>query len=726
MGLTPLQSNLRMQSGNRHLLYRYVLLAILVLLLVGLVVISYYKQHRFKQLNDAVMELTDVRGEVEQIDNAIQNMYAAENHFRLFTLTYDKEHLNQYIAALNNAAAELDSLENRDRREGNLKGLLADKTRKTGVYISVRSMMDSLMTINKEWDSTREWTIPQPATASLFRQQVKVDSITSRTETQPAKRKKLFGRIADAISNKERKDTATSSQVVKTVISADNSAEAEQYNRQQLKKINEYYNEAFRRISEGHARLNRREYEMVISNDRLLKTLLSNLNLLKDEEVNVAHQKQLALRDNIGLKLNDLNSDTLYILLFIAGLSIAILILLWYNYRTGVYLNSARHHADRFSKLKSDFVASMSHEIRTPLSSVIGFSEQLGKTRLDGEQSEYVDAINISANMLLSVVNNVLDFSKLEENKLTLELKPFSPGKILDGITKGLSVKAAEKGILLQTRYDFSKETLVNGDVFRLKQILFNLAGNAIKFTSKGGVTIDASLRPEKEKLLLDVTVTDTGIGIEKKYLPFIFEEFTQAASNNAKAEGTGLGLTIVKRIIDLHGGTVQVNSTPGKGSSFRFSIPYKPAAPQTAPVAGKTAPAAVMPKVSQVLLADDNTLNRRLLELILKKIKVDFRSAADGREALTLLEQHDFDIILTDIQMPVMDGLALARHIRRLADPKKASLPILAITGNVVKEDLDSYMAAGMNGYILKPFREKDVLEKITLFRGKEANTTA
>lgn len=721
MDLTPLQSNLHMQSGNRHLFYRYVLLAILVLLLVSLVVISYYKQQRFEQLNDAVIELTDVRGEVEQIDHAIQNMYAAENYFRLFTLTYQNEHLNEYVAALQGVAQELDSLEGRDRKEGNLKGLLADKTRKTRVYISVRSMMDSLLKISKEWDTTKQLVLAQPVTAGTFRQKIRIDSIISRNETPAPKRKKLFGRLADAISNKPQKRDTAGRQIVKTTISADNSPEAERYNQQQLRKINEYYNDAFRRISQGHARLNKKEYEMVLSNDRLLKTLLSNLNLLKQEEVDAAHRQQLALRDNISVKLEDLNSDTLYILLFIGGLSIAILVLLWYNYRTGVYLNSARHHAVRFSKLKSDFVASMSHEIRTPLSSVIGFSEQLGKTRLDGEQSEYVDAINLSANMLLSVVNNVLDFSKLEENKLTLENKPFAPAKVLEDTTKGLSIKAAEKGIQLQANCSFTKEVMVTGDAFRLRQILFNLVGNAIKFTNKGGVTINATLRPEQGRMLLDVAVTDTGIGIEKKHLPHIFEEFTQAASNSAKAEGTGLGLTIVKRIIDLHGGTVQVNSTLGKGSTFRFSIPYLPAEEQRIVITSKPQPIAV-PKVSQVLLADDNTLNRRLLELILKKIKVDFRSASNGQEALELLGQHDFDIILTDIQMPVMDGLALARHIRQLNDPKKAGLPILAITGNVVKEDLDTYMAAGMNGYILKPFREQDVLEKITSFRGKEA----
>lgn len=716
---------MRTPPGNRRLLYRYILLAVLILLLISIVLIGYYKQQRFRQLHAAVTELTDVRSQVEQIDHAIQNMYAAENNFRLFTLTYQHEHLVNYITALRGITERLDSVEAQNRREGNLKGLLVDKAYKTGIYLEVRSMMDSLLALNTGWDTSQRAEVFRAPAIPVAREKVRVDSIISRTSVVPVKRKKLFGRLADAISNKSAKtDTVASRQIVKTSVSLDTSGDGLQYSQQQLQKIHDYYNQAFRQISQGHAQLNRKEYDMVVSNDRLLKTLLGNLQLLKQEEMEAARQRQLALRNDIGVKLNELNTETLYIILLIAGLGLTILTLLWRNYRTGVSLNSARHQAMRFSKLKSDFVASMSHEIRTPLSSVIGFSEQLGKTRLNTEQSEYVGAINLSANMLLSVVNNVLDFSKLEENKLTLESAPFSPGKVIDDIARGLHIKATEKGIGLQAACNFPKEVTVNGDAFRLKQILFNLVGNAIKFTNRGEVTITASLRQIQDKMQLEVTVTDTGVGIDKKHLSHIFEEFTQAGAGKARAEGTGLGLTIVKKIIDLHGGEIQVTSTPGKGSAFRFSIPYKPSDAQMVLITKRPQePAAViMPRVSHVLLADDNTLNRRLLELILKKLKVNYLSAENGKEALKLLEEHDFDIVLTDIQMPVMDGLTLTHQIRLLKDPKKASLPILAITGNVVKEDLDRYMAAGMNGYILKPFREQDVLEKITSFSAKES----
>lgn len=720
-------SHVRAQSGNRRLFFRYLVLALLVVALVSIVIFGYYKQQRIRQLHASVEALANTRSQVDLIDDAIQHMYAAENQFRFFTLTYRNEYFSQYIGSLNAVAADIDSLQARRRRQGNLKGLLEDKEHKAGVFLQVRLMMDSMLAVNQEWDTTLERTLLQPPNSKLFKPQVKTDTLREGKilVTSAPKKKRLLGRLADAIKNKKGGDTIVeqNEQIVKTSINSDHSFKNAE---QELSRIQAYYDKAFRQISQGHANLNEKELEMMLSNDRLLKTMLTGLSTLKDEENEAARLKQLAMKDDISILLNDLDTDTFSVLLLILALTVFILYMLWRSYRSGVRLNKARNHAVQFSKLKSDFVASMSHEIRTPLSSVIGFSEQLGKTRLDLDQEEMVDAINLSANMLLSVVNNVLDFSKLEEDKLKLEKVAFAPGKLIEDISKGLSIQASKKGIELHTHYHFPKEKMVNGDAFRLKQILFNLAGNAIKFTQKGSVTIDASFKTEAGRFILDVAIIDTGIGIEKKYLPRIFEEFTQAESikdSTVHAEGTGLGLTIVKRIIDLHGGTLTVDSTPGKGSTFRFKIPYKPVDAQMVLITAKAnIPSTALPKISHVLVVDDNVLNRRLLEMILQKINVSYLTASNGKEALELLEVNDFDIVLTDIQMPEMDGLTLARIIRRHNDPHKAGLPILAITGNVLKEDLDTYMAAGINSYILKPFKEKEVLEKIRMFREKES----
>ncbi|WP_159442216.1 response regulator [Chitinophaga niabensis] len=699
---------MKRREGQR-LAYGYILLAFLVILLVSVVLFGFFKQQRIKQLNSSVHELAHTEVNMERIEHAVQTMYEAENYFRLFTLTYQNIHFARYSKALAIVAADLDTLENKE-----LKGMLRDKENKSSIFLKVKAATDSLLNMNQDWDTTKEREIFEPVTSAHFKQYIQVDTVYPNA-VNTGKKRKLFGRVADAITNKKRNEPgpAAAPTVVRTTITAD--PKSTRYNRQQLENIHAYYSHLFKNIAAGNANLNKKELEMINANDQLLKTLLADLQIFKQERLKAAHQLKTALKDDISILLSKLNWETRFGALLIVLLAIAILVLIWFSYRNGLQLDHARNKAIRFSKLKSDFVASMSHEIRTPLGSVIGFSEQLGKTNLNQEQEEILDAINLSANMLLSVVNNVLDFSKLEEKKLTLEYSTFSPKKVIEDIAKGMYIQAYRKNLKLHTQCSFSENMLVEGDEFRLKQILFNLTGNAIKFTSEGSVTIKANLQPQAGKQVLSVAITDTGTGIDRKHIRHIFDEFTQVSSaqdSHAREDGSGLGLTIVKSIVDLHSGKLDVDSVPGQGSTFSFTIPYMPAAvvDQT-PALPADHP---LPKMMHVLVVDDNNMNRRVLEMILLKINTTFHSATNGIEALHLMEQHDFDMVFTDIQMPEMDGLTLARNIRQLKDRDKAGLPIIAITGNAVKEDLDRYLDAGINSYILKPFREKEILETL------------
>lgn len=687
---------MKRREGQR-LAYGYILLAILVILLVSIVLFGFFKQQRIKQLNSSVNELAHTEANMERIDHAVFTMYEAENHFRFFTLTYQNIHFARYSKALAALTADLDTLQNNE-----LKNMLQDKAHKSSIFLKVKAATDSLLNMNQKWDTTKEREIFGPVANVQFKQDIQIDTLSSNV-----KKRKLFGRVADAISNKKSNTAPT---VIKTTTTTD-----PRYNKQQLENIHAYYNNLFKNIISGHSNLNRKELEMITSNDQLLKSLLADLQLLKHERQEASLQTRAALNNDIGIQLSKLNRETSFGLLLILLLAIAILVLIWFSYRNGLQLDRARNKAIRFSKLKSDFVASMSHEIRTPLGSVIGFSEQLGKTNLNQEQEEILDAINLSANMLLSVVNNVLDFSKLEEKKLTLEFSPFSPKKVIEDIAKGMYIQAYRKNIKLHTQCDFAKESMVEGDEFRLKQILFNLVGNAIKFTSEGSVSIKANLKAQADKQVLSVAITDTGAGIDRRHIRHIFDEFTQVSSahdSHAREDGSGLGLTIVKSIVELHGGKLDVDSVPGQGSTFSFTIPYMPAA--TVDPTPALPPDHPLPKMMHVLVVDDNNMNRRVLEMILLKINTTFHSATNGIEALHLVEEHDFDMVFTDIQMPEMDGLTLARNIRQLKDRDKAGLPIIAITGNAVKEDLDRYLDAGINSYILKPFREKEILEML------------
>jgi CheY-like chemotaxis protein len=281
-------------------------------------------------------------------------------------------------------------------------------------------------------------------------------------------------------------------------------------------------------------------------------------------------------------------------------------------------------------------------------------------------------------------------------------------------------VQAGKKNITLSYQLDFSKDLCFNGDYFRLKQVVMNLVGNAIKFTTHGDVAVTAFLTEGKAgQQILNVHVKDTGLGIDKDHLPLIFDEFSQVASAQKTANygGTGLGLAICKKIIELQGGSIGVTSKVGKGSIFSFKLPLEIAAENACAkqeVFIKTFDPQQIVAGRHVLIAEDNKLNVLLVSTILKKWKISFDVANDGREALQLFEDNQYDIVLTDIEMPEMGGIELAQVIRSNGDQMKGDVPILALTANVLKEDRDKYFSIGMNGVVLKPFSEKNLIDSV------------
>ncbi|MGX5818816.1 ATP-binding protein [Chitinophaga lutea] len=710
------------QQGEKELLFRYIVLAVLVTALTGILLLRFYQHQRVRKLHDAVEHLSRNARQKDWIGHAIQSLYTADNQFRFYTLTFSNSYFAQYTASLQQAASALDSLQAADERDPSLLGMLADKKQRSALFAGLKRSTDSLLSMNTAWDTTRDRNSLPPIAGVNFRAKVQTDTLGTQVSVSgQGKRKKLIGRLADALSNKQTTagDTGVQQQYVRTAVTLDSSGLGRQYNRRQMRRIHEYYEARFRQIRDGQTQLQGHEYEMMVANDRILKTLLSDLQALRQEQQEARIRQQQALTTGISALLVSWGEDSVASMIVILVMLALILVLIYFSYKTSVRLNRARLEALRQSHLKSDFVSNISHELRTPLSSVIGFAEQLEKTELQEDQREMVSAIHTSSNMLHAVVNNVLDFSKLEAGRLDLSASIFSPRNVLDEVIRGLQPQADQQYTTLQQRFTFSGGDLVHGDAFRLKQILINLVNNAIKFTVHGTVTIDAALYTVGLQRRLEVSVTDTGAGISPSQLEHIFDRYAQGSGtvgNPDPGNSSGLGLAIVKKLVDLHGGQIAVESAPGKGSTFRFFLPYRPAVkPVPAPAAAaKNEP----PPVSHVLIVDDNALNRRLLERIFQNIGATYASAANGREALTLLQSQDFDIVLTDIGMPEMDGLTLLKHIRTLPDRKKAQLPVIAITGNVVREELEMYLTSGFNSYVPKPFRESDILEKIRLVR--------
>jgi signal transduction histidine kinase/DNA-binding NarL/FixJ family response regulator/HPt (histidine-containing phosphotransfer) domain-containing protein len=377
--------------------------------------------------------------------------------------------------------------------------------------------------------------------------------------------------------------------------------------------------------------------------------------------------------------------------------------------------------AEQSAKLKQEFIANMSHEIRTPMNAIVGMTRLLQEKNPRVDQSKYLDAITQSADNLLVIINDILDFSKIEAGKITIESVSFSLKQILKNVVTLLRFKAIEKGI--DIRFDFTEnvpEHLI-GDPTRLTQVLMNLAGNAVKFTEKGSVQIvcrNVELEGDCVKMAFDVI--DTGIGISEEYVGKIFESFTQAGTDVArKFGGTGLGLTISKQLVELMGGSVEVKSKIGEGTTFTFILPFQIGEGDFKQSQDDFTIAVNDLEIlnrSKILLVDDNEFNRIVAVDTLKSIapNMSILEAQSGMEAIEKLKTNEIDLVLMDIQMPKMSGIEATLFIRNKLEAPLNRIKIIAMTANVMKNDIDSYLQNGMNDHIPKPFHKSELIFKI------------
>ena len=385
-------------------------------------------------------------------------------------------------------------------------------------------------------------------------------------------------------------------------------------------------------------------------------------------------------------------------------------------------LTQAKLVAEESVRVKEAFLANMSHEIRTPMNAILGMSQLLAKTPLSPTQLNYQQAIATSADNLLVIINDVLDLSKLEMGKLALETIGFAPTELLSQIEQTLHFKAAEKGLSLVMELGAQVPPVLLGDPYRIRQVLLNLAGNALKFTEKGNVTISCALQAAdfngpQGMVSVEFRVSDTGIGIEPEYLETIFQEFSQADSSvSRKFGGTGLGLSISRNLVQLMGSEIKVTSRKHKGTTTRFALRLPVGAAHNLPQPEHpTAEANVLRehlRNKHVLLVEDNLFNRQIAKSFLAQADVQVTEAEHGSRAVELIRRQDFDLILMDVQMPVMDGYAATAVLRQQLG---ITTPIIALTANAINGEREKCLAAGMNGYLAKPFQEAQLLQVLS-----------
>ena len=406
------------------------------------------------------------------------------------------------------------------------------------------------------------------------------------------------------------------------------------------------------------------------------------------------------------------SQDDLYVLDFIAN-QIAIAI------QRRMILDNlilARQKAEEAAQSKQLFMSTMSHEIRTPLNEVIGITNLLLQGNPREDQMDYIKTLKFSGNHLLTLVNDVLDYNKMESGKIVFEQTQFDLSEFLEEISRSYSFRSKAKNLKFDIKKESDLPKAVVGDQIRLNQILSNLLSNALKFTTNGSITVIVKeLNRTGNKCNMEFIVSDTGIGISKDKHSLIFDSFTQASPDTTRHfGGTGLGLSICKKLIELQGGSISLESEPGVGSTFRFTIPLGVLDK------GGQKPVTEVPESytglegKKILIAEDNKINFFVANKFLVSWGITVSHAGDGLLALELLEKEDFDLVLMDLHMPVMDGIEATRIIRKSEDPRIRNIPIVALTAAIMSESHDKIENLNINDYVLKPFKPHDLFERI------------
>ena len=475
-----------------------------------------------------------------------------------------------------------------------------------------------------------------------------------------------------------------------------------------LENVSNSYNsfERSQKISEHAFKISEKEYQEVNIN-------LYRENEIKQQSISEIKKAISSLSPGPLPELDNSTDDLIYIIKFLQG-----------QINKAKELESqliiSKEIAENAATTKSQFLSTMSHEIRTPMNAVIGFTHLLLQLNPRPEQVDYLKLLKFSAENLLVLINDILDFSKIEAGKIEFEEADFPVKDLVSNIRMALLQKANEKGIQLKLLIDQDLPDVVKGDPVRLGQILTNLISNAVKFTNQGKVTIVASLQSRtNEHTTIDFEVADTGIGIAADKLDHIFESFTQASTNTTREfGGTGLGLTITKKLLTLLGSSINVKSEPGKGSVFSFSLILKNS---TALFPGASIEQLSIIEKSlkglKVLIAEDNQINVILAKQYMKLWDIECDVAENGMIAYTLVQINNYDLVLMDLQMPEMDGYQATTAIRALPGEKFQNLPILALTASAMLDIKDKAYTVGMNDYISKPFNPNELYKKIAFY---------
>lgn len=660
------------------------LISFVILLLIGtLGFVAYYK---FSNVVGEVSEATKTDRSIALAKEILSDLTIAENKVKSYTLTRDEAYVHQFDSIAVNVEEKIVLL------YSGVKNSVATSDDMDTLIDKVHHKFDilsSLLTLQNEFRVQEAF--------GKIEEKLDQKEATSDTNLKNEKtRFKLFKRKEQKASTEEDLSTIKSlKQDIKSV------SKLETHKEQMLLD---------------------RELELIEEDARVTKQIGILLRHFEKEEIKRIDQRADMVKGEVQTIKILIAVVCVVTSLFLLMMIYTIINYVRSNNRYLRMIKKAKRESEQLTRAKERFIATISHELRTPMNSIVGFTEQIAQGPLTKLQKAQIEIVKKASEHLLQLINEFLDFSRLQENKLKLSKEPFKTSSVINEVVDISSSIASTKGLILETELGKNTDEIVLGDAFRLRQILLNIIGNAIKFTPKGSVKIFAhSEKINETKIVLHVIVKDTGIGIEKSKLNSIFDVFEQESSSiSSEFGGSGLGLSITKRLVELHNGDIQIESKKREGTTVEIKLPYELGDFLQLQEAPKKKIIMEDLKGLNFLIVDDEKYNRDLLKAILRKWMVNVYELEDGEKVAEFVENNHIDLILMDVRMPLVSGIEATISVRGLRNDQSET-PIILLTAAVTEEEKVTYLASGVDIVLAKPFLEAQLLESVLLILKKE-----
>lgn len=685
------------------------------------------KNKQQAEIDAALNALQNSHQLVNQVENTLESLYLAENQFREYALNSDRLCFEHYRSQVSKLVSYIDTLQKVNSlfqssdTTTKVVETIYGRNKEVEKFLRLQQLADSIWIVAAVIDSVPfvlPETNPDFIKFTISKVNQSVDT-TQQTTTSIQPKKGFFGKLKSLFKDDQPIQTTTSKTVVTSNMQTkevqDSTVKSNGPVADIILQTTDYYQKQLKKLYQQRNKLRQSELKIIRMNNSLLSEIKLILSSMKKT---VMKSQEFSVNPSSGSIAY--SSKILHRILFssiIASLFFAILTfyMVLNNRKYQLRLIESRQKAIDEAKEKSRFLAYFSHEFRTPISSVLGFAEQMEQTQLSPEQQDILSGLLSSSEILLTTVNDILDLSKLQVGKMTFLNKPFIPEETAQQVMKSFANIARNKNLVLNYTSDNAFITLL-GDEIRLKQVMNNLVGNALKYTEKGNVNVKVIVVPNNETAWLQISVIDTGFGIVKEQLGKIFDEYSRVHNEDSSTwiVGTGLGLPVTKKLVEGMNGTIEVKSEIGIGSEFIIHIPYTMAANKDIKSNVPKIFKGYLPEGIRLLVADDAHMNTMLLKSIFKRIYVDVDCVENGIEAMKFLESRDYNLVITDIHMPLMGGMELTRKIRNHHNAKIRVLPVMVLTGSISDETVEEMKEAGVNDCLYKPFQQKDLFEMI------------